>query len=253
MKIKLIKKADYPGTEKFGENFEIGKTGEICVAIGGDGTFIKASKEFDGPILPIRSKEKGSIGYYSDLSVDDIDYAISMLKKKRYFIERLGNKVELTYKGRRMYPVNEVVMNNTTTEVSFKVYSSDRRKREEIYPFVMSGDGVLVTSSVGSTAYNKSAGGPIILNPDVLCITFLNVDGPYSNPIVVGADKIIEIEVRKSKGILSYDGTKLGVLAEGDTFSVKLSKKPIQVIRFGGRREDFGAKLERIIQSRMQK
>lgn len=253
MKIKIVKRRNYPALNKFYDAFEVGNTGKLCVAIGGDGTFIRAAKEFDGPILPIRSKENGSIGYYADISTDDIDYAIKKLKSGSYTVERLGNKIMVDYNGRHYYAVNEVVLNNLLEEVSFKVYEVVNGRRHALYPYTMSGDGVLVTSEVGSTAYNKSAGGPVILNPDAFCITFINVDGPYRNPIVVDVKREIEIEIVKYKGRLRYDGINIGLLKPGSRFRVRLSDKELRVVRFKERRESFGEKLERVIRSRMEK
>lgn len=253
MRITLIKKKEYPELKKLHDAFEVVKHGEICVAVGGDGTFIRAAREFSGPILPIRSDEKGSIGYYSDLSIGDLDYVVSNLKRGRFFVERLANKIEITYRKRRYYAVNEAALNNTLEEVSFRLYEIANGKRYLVYPFIMSGDGVLITSVVGSTAYNKSAGGPIILSPDVFCITFLNIDGPYKNPIVVDAKKELEVEIAKYRGKLRCDGEDLGILGSGDSFRVRLSDKELNIVRFRGKKEDFGYKLERIIRSRMER
>ena len=66
MRIKLIKNRNYPELKKLYGEFDVGDDGEICVAVGGDGTFVKAAKSFPGPILPIRSDDPGSVGYYAD-------------------------------------------------------------------------------------------------------------------------------------------------------------------------------------------
>ncbi|MEM3839488.1 MAG: hypothetical protein QXF01_02845, partial [Candidatus Micrarchaeaceae archaeon] len=102
-----------------------------------------------------------------------------------------------------------------------------------------------------STAYNKSAGGPIILSRCVLCLTFLNVDGPYRNSVVVDADRKIIIKLVKYSGILEYDGMQIAELKPGDTFRVGLSKKELRIVRFKGRKENLATKLDRIITSRM--
>jgi NAD+ kinase len=251
MRISIIKKREYPELAPLYEEFDVVKNGDICVAVGGDGTFIKAAAEFEGPILPIRTDESGSIGYYSDLSIGEIGYVIDNLKRGKYTLEKLSNKMEVEYRGRRYLAINEIVLNNLLEEVSFRIYELEGGRRYEIYPYVMSGDGMLVTGLVGSTAYNKSAGGPIILSPDVFCMTFLNVDGPYKNPIVVDARKRLEIEIIKYKGRLKYDGKEIGVLGPGARFRVSLSRRELRVVRFS-RRERFGSKLDRIIRSRMQ-
>ena len=115
--------------------------GDICIAVGGDGTFVKAAKEYSGPILPIRSEERGSIGYYSDVNLDDIDFVIKALKNKDYYVEKLENKMEISHNGKRYYAVNEALLHNVLEEVSFKIYEIRGGKRYEIYPYVMSGDG----------------------------------------------------------------------------------------------------------------
>ncbi len=253
MKIKIVKKKDYKELKPLYDNFSVGNDGEICIAVGGDGTFVRAAQEYNGPILPIRSEERGSIGYYSDINLGDINFVVKSLKNKSYTIEKLENKIEIEYKGKKVYAVNEALMRNVLEEVSFKIYEIKNGKREEIYPYVMSGDGILITSSIGSTAYNKSAGGPILLVPNVMCLTFLNVDGPYKNPIVVDATKTIEIEIIKYKGLLIEDGIRLNELKPGDFFRVKVSAKELKILRFNSKREALARKLDRIIKSRMTK
>lgn len=251
MKIKIVKKKDYKELRKVYDSFEVSAKGDICLAVGGDGTFVRAAKQHDGPILPIRSEESGSIGYYSDLSLNDIDFAIKALKSKDYYIEKLENKMEVSFKGKRYHAVNEALLHNTLEEVSFKIYELRGKKRYEIYPYTMSGDGILITSSIGSTAYNKSAGGPIMLIPNAMCLTFLNVDGPYRNSIVVDSSKVIEIEVVKYSGQLRYDGEVIKTLKPRDSFKVRVSEKELKIVRFKKRREELARKLDRIIRSRM--
>lgn len=253
MEITLIKKREYPELRALQKAFDINKKGELCVAVGGDGTFIRAAREFDGPILPIRSKDKDSVGYYADVCIDDMDTIVKKLKNKEYSVERLANKIEVEFKGRKYYAVNEAALNNELEEVSFKIYEIANGRREEIYPYIMGGDGILITSVVGSTAYNKSAGGPIILSPEVFCMTFLNVDGPYRNPVVVDSEKVIEVEIIKYNGRLRYDGMEIGIIKPGERFRVRLSGKELKIVRLNGLKESFGAKLERIIKSRMEK
>lgn len=254
MKITIIKKRDYPQLRKLYKNFEVGKSGDIHIAVGGDGTFIRAAENTEKPVLLIRDEEGGSIGYHSDLKLKDIDSIIDNLKKKNYYVETLANKIELIYKGRHYFAINEARLNNILEEVSFIIYEIEESgKRRRIYPFIMSGDGVIVTGKIGSTAYNFSAGGPIILTPDVLCLTFLNPNAPYRNSIVVDLKKEIEIEIVKYTGTLIYDGTQVAKVEPGDKFIVRLSNKKINVVRFKGKKEHFSDRLERKIKNRLVK
>jgi len=253
MRITIIKKRNYRGLQKLYDNFTVAKNGEVYVAIGGDGTFIRAAQMTDKPLLFIRDNADDSLGYHSDVSLDDIDFVVKKLKKRDFYVEQISSKIEIIHKGSHYYAINEASLNNMVEEISFNIYQKDKTGRSRIYPFIMSGDGAVVTSALGSTAYNKSAGGPIILAQNVMCITFLNPDGPYRNPIVVDAKKKIEIEVVKYTGTLRYDGAEIARLKPGDRFTVKLSGKKINAVRFRGRSESFADKLERKIRARLLK
>ncbi len=251
MRVKLVANRDYPGLKLIRDAFEISDRAGICIAVGGDGTLVKAAKEFDGPILPIRSGLPGSAGYYADLCLDDVAFAVESLKKRRYVVETLERKIEISHKGRRYYAVNEAVLRNMVQEINFKIYELRSGRKMQIYPYVMGGDGLIVAGVMGSTAYNKSAGGPIMLSPNVICMTFLNVDGPYSNPIVVDAKSRIEVDIVKYSGTLEYDGEEISVLGPGSSFSVKLSERELKVVRFPSRKEGVASKLDRIIKNRI--
>ena len=76
IRIKIVKNKDFKEARKLYKEFNVSKKADICLAIGGDGTFVRAAKEFSGPILPIMSNEAGSMGYYSDVSLADIDFIL---------------------------------------------------------------------------------------------------------------------------------------------------------------------------------
>ena len=168
MKIKIISKKNYPEMKKLYNKFNVSEDADVCLAVGGDGTFIKAANEFEGPILPIRSDEKNSTGYYADVGLKDMDFIIKSLLSKNYRIEELGRKIEVEYENSRYYGVNEILLKDVQEEVYFKLYYDERGKRSRLYEYTLSGDGFLVTSAIGSTAYNRTAGGTIKLDRSVL-------------------------------------------------------------------------------------
>ena len=251
MKIKIISKRIYPELKKLYSKFEVSDSAEICLAIGGDGTFIRAADEFKGPILPIRSEEKDSTGYYSDVSLKDMDFIINCLLKKKYKVESIGKKVEVNHSGNTYYCVNEVLLKNIQEEVYFKLYYDENKKRNRLYNYALSGDGFLVTSAIGSTAYNRTAGGPIILDKSVLCLTFLSIENPLTNSIILRKDEKLHIEIEKGRGTLSRDGIIIAQLEKDDSFDVKLSNKNVEIIKLDKRNEEFSEKLSRIVKSKM--
>ena len=221
MKIAIISKNNYPQLEDLKKNFTIVEHNpDICVAIGGDGTFIKAARSFKCPLLPIRTNERGSLGYYADVSLNEMSKIISLLKSKNYTIEPLSKKLYVRHKNRLHYAINEILLRNNAQEIYFSIKEIDGKKKIKISPFIISGDGLIITSAMGSTAYNKSAGGPIIMTPKVLGLTFLNPDGPYTHPMIIDGGSVIEIKVEKYNGRIIADNFEIAHLVPGDSFIV---------------------------------
>ncbi|WP_157891439.1 NAD(+)/NADH kinase [Candidatus Mancarchaeum acidiphilum] len=254
-KVFINAKRDYKEISLIKANFETVESpdekADICISIGGDGTFIESSRMFNGPILPINGLEKGSASYYSDIDLSSMETAIKMLKKGDYKVVELSNKIKVTYKNKSYYAINEALLRNYSGNVYFELYMKLRGKRERLYPYVMAGDGMLITSTIGSTAYNMSANGPIILDEGTMCLTFLNASGPFKNSIIVNSGATIYAKVAKYKGILKSDEKTIATLSKGDEFSVSLSDNALKVVKFNGLYETFSEKLEKLIKSRM--
>ncbi len=251
MKISILAKKNYKELKKLRSAFEVVADGDIIIAIGGDGTFLRAAGTTDKPILAIRDTENGSVGYHADVSINELDTIIKRLLAGEYYIEKFGRKLEVIYGKKRRFAVNEVLLINALGEVSFKLYEIRHGKRQELYPYTMSGDGIIMTGEIGSTAYNRSAGGPIILSDKVICLTFINADGPYRSPLVMDMDREVEVQIEKYNAYLRYDGNNIALLKPKDTFRIKCSDRELRLVKFKGMGEKFGDKLKRVIESRM--
>ena len=251
MKIKIISKKNYPELKKLYNKLDISEDADVCLAVGGDGTFIKAANEFDGPILPVRSDEKNSTGYYADVGLKDINFIIKSLLSKNYKVEELGRKIEVDYEKSKYYGVNEILLKDIQEEVYFKLYYDEKGKRNRLYEYTISGDGFLVTSAIGSTAYNRTAGGPIILDKSVLCLTFLSIENPLTNSVILRKDERLHVEIEKGRGVLSYDGIVISDINPGKSFDIRLSNKKVKVLKLRNNYEEFSEKLSRIIKSKM--
>ena len=248
MKICIFSRRRYKEVEELEKYFEIvtAKKADICIALGGDGTFIRAARSFSGPILPIRGNDPGSAGYYSDIDVGRIGEACRLLAAGKYRVERISHKLEVIYSGKRFYAINEALLRNDRTNVYFGVSIRQNRKEELAYPFVIGGDGVLVTEAVGSTAYNRAAGGPIIMSPGVMCITLLNPDGPMRSPVIVPSKSTVVVAVYRYSGFLECDGIRIARLSKGSKFSVRVSERGLDIVKLRGLGESTAQKLERL-------
>lgn len=240
-RIKVVEKRDYPEVRKLYKFFEVSNDGEICLAVGGDGTFLKAAREFEGPILPVRGGEKDSLGFHADFTVLDIDEIIMNLMETSYTVDEYS-KLRVTFKGEVHEAVNDIVLSRATPKaIHCRIYYFDDKERQPLYPQDLKGDGVIFSGQIGSTAYNYSAHGPIIYEMDAIAVTPITAN--YTISVV--SKKNFYTEVTKNAAILEYDGIELDKLSSGDSFTVEESDKKVKVISLR-RRESFSQKLARL-------
>jgi NAD+ kinase len=253
MRIKITTKREYKELGRLYKEFEVvDEDAELCIAVGGDGTFVDAARSFSGPVLPVRGNEKGSTGFFADLNIDDVDFLVERLKEGNYDIEAIGRKIEIIHDNHHYHAINEASLDYVPPEeVHFRMYRIRNEVREDLLPYVMRGNGIVITGSIGSTAYNRSLGGPIILDPEVFCITPIAPDGIYNSPIILSRREEFDIEVVQGNGKLAYDGILIDTLDKDDGFYVKASDRTVDVVRFRERREGLDSKLRRLIESRM--
>ena len=233
-----MKKRDYPEVKKIYEKFDVvEKDADVCIAIGGDGTLLRAAMEFDGPILPIGERSRKSLGFYSDFGIDELDEALQQLMEG-FSIEEY-RKLEFEFKNKKYSVVNEVRVfrGNNPRSLHIGVYFAD--KKERFFPRDVKGDGLICASRLGSTAYNLNVYGPI-LRIDAMVVTPISARVP---PIVTDEDLLIEIT--KNSGRLEYDSAPPFEIGPGDYFTVGLSEETVKIVRLK-KRESFHEKLERL-------
>ncbi len=240
--VSIVKKRSYPELEIIEKNLQISDHGEICLAIGGDGTFLRAAGKFDCPILHIRSEEKNSLGCRADVSLSEIEEVIADLKQGRYLIERYP-KLRIKYQNHTYNAVNDAVLFRAGPKaIHFAVkYYDDEGNELPLYPEDVRGDGIIFTRQIGSTAYNYFAHGPILFDVDTFIVTPISANQTFS----IITDKGFRIEITKSIGFLEYDGVNIAKLQVGNSFTVTKSDKTVKIVRLK-RREKFSDKLTRL-------
>lgn len=225
-RIKVVEKRDYPEVMKLHKFFEVSNDGEICLAIGGDGTFLKAAREFEGPILPVRGGENDSLGFHADFTVRDMDEIIMSLMENFYTVGEYS-KLKVTFKSEVYEAVNDIVLFRATPKaIHCRIYYYDNGERKSLYPKDLKGDGVIFSGQIGSTAYNYFAHGPIIYGLDAIVVTPILAN--YDVSVVSKRD--FYTEVTKNAATIEYDGIELGKLFTGDSFIVEESDKKVKVI-----------------------
>jgi NAD+ kinase len=210
------------------------KRADLLVVVGGDGTVMRAAEHSaDIPILGVKI---GALGFLCETTPDRANASLEKILAGEYFLEH-KSKLRVAY-GKRSLPdaLNEALV---CTSKPSKVMSLMVMKDGE--PLHRGrADGVIVSTTTGSTAYALSAGGPIIDSQlDIIEIVFMCPLAAGLKPLVLPSSSRVEITVmpEDAPGILVIDGQLTIDLEFGEPVAVERSERSAVFIRVG--RPDF--------------
>jgi NAD+ kinase len=208
---------------------------ELTLVIGGDGSILRAVELTHGSLTPVLGVNLGHVGFLAEAEVDDVESTLEAIIQRRYTTEdRLTLDV-------RVYRDGEVV--NTTFAVNeASVEKAARQRMLEVVleidgrPLSRWGcDGVVCATPTGSTAYNFSAGGPIVWpGVEAMCIVPLSAHALFARPMVVAPTSVIAIEVlarTEGAGVLWCDGRRTVDLPPGARIEVRRGDQPVRLVR----------------------
>ena len=224
------------------KKFQISNRGEVCLALGGDGTFLRAAKKFACPILHIRGEERDSLGFHAETTLSNIKEVTENLKQGKYIVEK-HSKLRITFQDKTYEAVNDVILFRASAQsIHFEVsYYDDEGDVCPLYPGQVRGDGIIFTQQIGSTAYNYFSGGPILF--DIEAVVATPVSANYKFSIVT--NKNFYVQLKKHSGVLECDGTSLAKLHVGDSFLITRSDRVVKVIKLRNG-EKLSEKLKRL-------
>ena len=216
------------------EPSELYEKADIIVSLGGDGTFLKTASGALERGTPIFGFNLGTIGFLTEFDPDSIDSAVRRICSGEYNIEeRSVLEIWLTSdEGREFfgYAINDAVV---TREIDANVCSLAVEINGS-FVATYSGDGIIVATQTGSTAYSLSAGGPIVEpGNDVLLITPICSHKMGSRTIVARPDSIITVKPgdKAKKLRIVADGNKFRKLREDEAVICKASERRVRILR----------------------
>lgn len=148
---------------------DIGKGTDLVIALGGDGTLLTAARGVGDGLTPILGVNVGSLGFLTEISVDEIDEALDEVVKGNYeWEDRMNIQAEVIRDGKSVgafTALNDIVINKGALSrvVELTMWADDH----DLAVYIA--DGLIVSTPTGSTAYSLSAGGPIV-NPTMEAI-----------------------------------------------------------------------------------
>lgn len=224
---------------------------DALVCLGGDGTILHASKLSSKKNIPILGINIGTLGFMAELESSEISM-LKMLSEGKYSIEeRMMLKVCVRSGGKVVYTehaLNDAVVTKGAVArvLQMRVCCNDA----EVMSF--SGDGVILATPTGSTAYSLSAGGPIVEpTAENILITPICAHGQNFSCFVTEATRNITVNVDKigrRNAFLSVDGGRAYRLESTDTVCVTKSDHVTKLIRLKG--QDFFRKVNKKFSNR---
>ncbi len=205
---------------------------DFLVSLGGDGTLLSLVRRSYGYHKPVVGINAGTLGFLADITVDDVDNFLEVLLSGEYRVDnRMMIEGYLQKKSgdkKHFFALNDVVITSPFPSKMVQVNASIDGERFNSYR----GDGLIISTPTGSTAYNLSAGGPVMypLTQAFIMTPVLAHSLANQLPLVVPADFSIELDVEKYKAIAVIDGQEEYEMEEGDILFIAGAKKGAKLL-----------------------
>ncbi|NUR61086.1 MAG: NAD kinase [Catenulispora sp.] len=218
---------------------EAGYGVELVVVLGGDGTVLRGAEIARAAGVPLLGVNLGRVGFLAEAEYEDLTYVVDRIVARDYDVEeRMTIDVEVSLDGQvldRSWAVNEASVEKYSRERMVEVLVSiDGR------PLSKWGcDGVIFATPTGSTAYNFSAGGPIVWpDLDALLLVPISAHALFARPLVVSPNSLLALELQPngddpaSKGAVMWcDGRRVLDLPHGAKVLVCRGALPVRFAR----------------------
>ena len=204
---------------------------DLITVIGGDGSMLSAAKDFQHLDVPFVGINLGKVGFMADLDYGSVDQNLIEVLKGNCLPET-KETIDCIYNGKSYTAYNEIVLH---TQKSYKLMQFEVKVNDN-FVYRKRADGLIISTSNGSTAYSLSAGGPIV-SPDVsaLVITSLNPLSLSARPLLIPTDSEVEVSLTKTPpntdSYIIIDGNEEIKVEEGlGTFKIQKSAKGFKLL-----------------------
>jgi NAD+ kinase len=211
--------------EKHGVGSEDGDSSEadLAVVLGGDGTMLRALQRFLGTTVPVIGVNLGRVGFLASINPDALEEGLVRVFGGEYVVVELP-ALETEAGGERWTAVNDVVVTSSTIgrmiELAWAIGGEDLGE--------LPCDGLICSTPSGSTAYNLSNGGPVLVwGLDAMAINFVAPHSLHARPMVVprGLDLVVENRTDDVSATVLADGHPVHQLAPGEQVAARLSEQ----------------------------
>ncbi|SPF34433.1 putative inorganic polyphosphate/ATP-NAD kinase [Syntrophobacter sp. SbD1] len=228
---------DNSGVSCVYEKINIPGTVEAVVVIGGDGTFLSVARFIERKAIPIIGINLGGLGFLTEISADSCFEELEKILSGDFEIEeRMVLRVSVKREGKEIFShrvLNDAVINKGALARIIDLHATIDGHFLTHYR----GDGLIICTPTGSTAYNISAGGPIIFpTAQAIILTPICPFTLTNRPIVFPANVTIVVEIAEPAAdvTLTCDGQVGCLISDLDQIVVTAAATPIRIIKAPG-------------------
>lgn len=206
---------------------------DCVLVIGGDGSLIQATRAIRRDV-PMMGINMGTLGYLTEVEVDHVDQALEQVMKGNYEIEERMMLEGIFNDGTEDVALNDIVLSRKgeLRIIRFNLYVNGALLNS------YEADGIIISTPTGSTAYNLSAGGPIVEpTASMIVITPICSHTLNTSSIVLSAEDEIQIEIGKPRHgdveevYISFDGSSAREACTGQTLVIRKSEHTTKLIK----------------------
>ena len=211
---------------------------DMIIAFGGDGTILHLSKTAAHRDIPVLGVNLGSLGFMAELESKELSQLRDLCDGKYEIESHMMLDVSVQRDGRVIYSnlaLNEALIarGNISRVIRLQIFTEQGKLVD------VAGDGVIVASPTGSTAYSLSAGGPVV-EPTArnFIVSPICAHSVHANAYVLSPERVITVQTEKNSYkpvLLSVDGGRAFSLRSGDSIEVRRSKFDTKLVRLSKR------------------
>jgi len=228
--------AEFAEVDTLGDDVDVEDL-ELAIVLGGDGTILRAAELVRGVhSAPVLGINMGHVGFLAEIERDAMDDAVERVIARDYIVEeRLALAVRVKDAAGAVvfetWALNEATVEKASRERMIEVVVEIDGRPLSSYGC----DGMVISTPTGSTAYNFSAGGPVIWpTVEAIAVIPLSAHALFARPLVVSPDASVAIEMLErtsGTGILWCDGRRSHELPPGARVIVRRSSRPVRLAR----------------------
>jgi NAD+ kinase len=206
---------------------------ELVVALGGDGTLLRAAELSRPALTPLLGINLGHVGFLAEVDRSDLESTAERIVAKSYEVEERLTLDVTVLRGSEPVAANWA-LNDVSVEKASRERMLDTLVEVDGRPLSRwTGDGIVCATPTGSTAYAFSAGGPVVWpSVQALLLVPISAHALFARPLVISPESRIAVHVHSSDGAIAFcDGRRTMDVAAGDRVEVGRGAQPVRLAR----------------------